>query len=183
MNAVEAVDPDEYDRISLEDFESWLTDGGNPRGIGLTDGKPFGLGLAPLARPDEEQPDGDTQHLRGFAEQPYAPALWGIQLKRHGHSMMRARKLLCLDCFNINDLMEMLAEVEVEVSLERATMKMLYVSGCGTSTCLYEGIRTYRILFGCDCFRFRRGWPSKAAKCHLQVSYQHSLCPRGSPLG
>ena len=96
---------------------------------------------------------------------------------------MRARKLLCLDCFNINDLMEMLAEVEVEVRLESATINTMYVSGCGTSTCLYEGIRLYRILFGCDCFRLRRGRPPKATKCHLQVSYHHSLCPRGSPLG
>lgn len=137
LNAVEAVDPDEYDRISQEDFGSWLGNGGSPRGSGVADEKRFGLGLSTLARLDVEGSDGDSQQLRGHVEQPRAPALWGIQLKRHGHSMMRARKLLCLDCFNINDLMEMFAEVEVEVSLERATMNTPYASCRGTTTYLY----------------------------------------------
>ncbi|CAM9219015.1 unnamed protein product [Laminaria digitata] len=116
-NAVEAVDPVEYAPISPQDFGSWFTDGGSPRGRGVAGGKRLGLGLATLAREDVEHPSGDTEELIGYVEQPRPPALWGVQLKRHGHSMTHARKLLCLDCFNINDLMEMLAEVEVEGSV------------------------------------------------------------------
>lgn len=144
-NALEAVDPVEYAPISPQDFGSWFTDGGSPRGRGVAGGKRLGLGLATLAREDVEHPSGDTEELIGYVEQPRPPALWGVQLKRHGHSMTHARKLLCLDCFNINDLMEMLAEVEVEVSLEcdneyAARFRPWYL------LVLRRYTRTYRIL-------------------------------------
>lgn len=177
MNALETVDLGEDGRISPDDFGSWFANGANPTGRGGPDEKRLGLGLSTLVRPDVEHPGEGTQ-LSGDMEHSRAPALWGDQLKRHGHSMMRARKLLCLDCFNITDLMEMLAEVEVAVSFGNASPNTPWVSAGGTWS-YSDGIRTHRELFE-DCFRhcFGRRLLTKAA-CYFSLC-NVVLCPAPS---
>lgn len=103
-------------RISPRDFGWWLSDEGNPSGIIGSTAEWFECN-SPGDDTDvegEAQANGKVQQERGSVR----TGLWGDQLEGQGHVVMRARKLLCLDCFNVNDLLEILAEAEVMVSLE-----------------------------------------------------------------
>lgn len=112
--AMEDVDRDEDDRISPHEFGSWFSTAGVPKFGAEVSPEPSELGMAsPATSP-------------GKVEQADGAKLWRDQVNDHSHSMMRARKLLCLDCFNVDDLMEMFAEVAVMVGLGRY-MKGLFL--------------------------------------------------------
>lgn len=103
-------------RISPRDFTGWLSDDGNTHGA-----EGFALDAEPLAPPrigkageDDARLDEDVE-VRGDREVGHADSA-GLSGKQH--VVMRARKLLCLDCFNVMELMEILAEVTVAVSRE-----------------------------------------------------------------
>eukprot|EP00752_Nemacystus_decipiens_P007742 g6921.t1 len=102
-------------RISPRDFGWWLSDEGNSSNIMRSTAEGFGCN-APGDDTDveeEAQGHGEVQREEGNVH----AGLWGDQLDGQGHVVMRARKLLCLDCFNVNDLVEILAESEVMGSL------------------------------------------------------------------
>ncbi|CAM9111919.1 unnamed protein product [Ectocarpus fasciculatus] len=98
-------------RISPRDFSGWLSDAGSPHGA-----EGFARDAEPLEPPgngkvaeDDARPDEDVE-LRGDREVGHAD---GAGLLGKQHVVVRARKLLCLDCFNVMELMEILAEVTV----------------------------------------------------------------------
>ncbi|CAM9385209.1 unnamed protein product [Ectocarpus sp. 4 AP-2014] len=98
-------------RISPRDFSGWLSDDGNPHGA-----EGFARDAEPLEPPgigkageDDARPDEDVA-VRGDTEVGHAG---DAGLSRKQHVVMRARKLLCLDCFNVMELMEIVAEVTV----------------------------------------------------------------------
>ncbi|CAB1112380.1 unnamed protein product [Ectocarpus sp. CCAP 1310/34] len=98
-------------RISPRAFSGWLSDDGDPHGA-----EGFARDAEPLEPPgigkageDDARPDEDVA-LRGDREVGHAD---GEGLSGKQHVVMRARKLLCLDCFNVTELMEIVAEVTV----------------------------------------------------------------------
>lgn len=103
-------------RISPRDFSGWLSDHGNPHGAEgfARDAEPLEPSGIEKAGEDDARPDEDVA-LRGDREVGHAD---GAGLSAKQHVVMRARKLLCLDCFNVMELMEILAEVTVTVSRE-----------------------------------------------------------------
>lgn len=115
---MEEMSPNGDGRISPRDFGWWLSDEGSSSGLIRSTAEGFGCD-SPGGDTDveeEAQADGEIQREEGNVH----AELWGDQLEGQGHVVMRARKLLCLDCFNVNDLLEILAEAEVMVSLESA---------------------------------------------------------------
>lgn len=113
---MEEVKPNGDGRISPRNFGWWLSDEGNPNGVRQAAAAGFACdssGVETVGE-DDAQPEGDVRQHDGNVR----AGLWGDQLEGQGHIVMRARKLLCLDCFNVNDLMEILAEVAAMVSLE-----------------------------------------------------------------
>lgn len=112
---MEEMSPNGDGRISPRDFGWWLSDEGNASDIIRPTAEGFGCdSQGDDTDVEEAQADGNVQREGGSVH----TGLWGDQLEGQGHVVMRARKLLCLDCFNVNDLVEILAEAEVMVSLE-----------------------------------------------------------------
>lgn len=107
VRAMEEVARDEDGRISPHEFGSWFSTAGVLKG--------GAEGIPGRSEPGLASPAPSS----GKVEQAESANLWWDQVNGHSHSMMRARKLLCLDCFNVNDLMEMFAEVAVMVGLNR----------------------------------------------------------------
>lgn len=112
---MEEMSPNGDGRISPRDFGWWLSDEGSSSHIIRPTAEGFQCDSPEDATDSEEeaQADGKDQREGGSAH----VGLWGDQLEGQGHVVMRARKLLCLDCFNVKDLLEILAEAEVMVSL------------------------------------------------------------------
>lgn len=115
---MEEMSPNGDGRISPRDFGWWLSDEGNSTGSHIIRSTAEGFGCDSPGDDDtdveeEAQADGKGQREGGSVH----AGLWGDQLEGQGHVVMRARKLLCLDCFDVNDLLEILAEAEVMVSL------------------------------------------------------------------
>lgn len=118
-NMMEEVEPNGDGRISPTNFGWWLSDEGNPNGVGRATAAGFACDSSRIdsVGEDDAQPDEDVmQH-----DKKVRAGLWGDQLEGQGHIVMRARKLLRLDCFNVNDLLEILAEVAIMVSLVAPT--------------------------------------------------------------
>lgn len=113
---LEEVEPNGDGRISQTKFGWWLSDEGNLSGVKRATAASFTCDSSRVdsVSEDNAQPDEDDMQHDGNVH----AGLWGDQLEGQGHIVMRARKLLCLDCFNVNDLLEILAEVAVMVSLD-----------------------------------------------------------------
>eukprot|EP00903_Cladosiphon_okamuranus_P015661 g14463.t1 len=109
---IEEMSPNGVGRISPRDFGWWLSDEGSTGNIIRPTAEGFGS-HSPGDNVEETQADGKVQREGGSVQ----TGLWVDQLEGQGHMVMRARKLLCLDCFNVNDLLEILAEAEVMGSL------------------------------------------------------------------
>lgn len=120
---MQEVGSEEENRICPKDFRSWFSRADVSSGVGAAnEGRP-GPRSASSARPVSPPPTGDV-------EEPSGASMWRDIVERHGDSMMRARKLLCLDCFKVDDLMEMFAEVAVMVS---------YGKNANITFCTYAG--------------------------------------------
>lgn len=119
-NMLEEVEPSGDGRISQTKFGWWLSDEDNLNGVMRATAASFACGSSRVdsVGEDDAQPDEDVLQHDGNV----CAGLWGDQLEGQGHIVMRARRLLCLDCFNVNDLLEILAEVAVMVSLDGAAL-------------------------------------------------------------
>ena len=112
---MEEMSPNGDGRISPRDFGWWLSDEGNSNDVMRPTAEGFGCDSPrDYMGVEKAQTDGIVQREGGSVH----AGLWGDQLEGQGHVVMRARKLLCLDCFNVNDLLEILAEAEVMVSAQ-----------------------------------------------------------------
>lgn len=109
LRAIEEMGSGTNSRISPNVFGAWFSRAGLSNDIGGTNGSRSDRDSSSLIEQDDGQPDSDVEQLD-------AAQLWRDQVKGHGDRMKRARTLLCLDCFDVDDLMEMLAEVAVMVS-------------------------------------------------------------------
>lgn len=141
--ALEEVGPDEGGRISPEDFGLWFSDESTSIGVGATSKKQNGFDPAnvPLAA-DRSGPDEMGQ--------PGASVSWDSLLGGYVHSMMHARKLLCLDFFNVNDLIEMFAEVDVMVRRGEFVRRGFVGSWAAASTCT-AGFNLYTDVMRSRC--------------------------------
>ena len=115
---MEKMSPNGDGRISPRDFGWWLSDEGNSSDVIRSAAEGFGCD-SPGDDTDSEEEAQANRKVQREGENVHT-GLWGDQLEGQGHVVVRARKLLCLDCFNVNDLLEILAEAEVMVSLESA---------------------------------------------------------------
>lgn len=115
---MEEMSPNGDGRISPRHFGCWLSDEGSSSDIIRSTAEGFGCDSpgTDTAVDEVAQADGNVER----EGESVNPGVWGDQLEGQGHVVMRARKLLCLDCFNVNDLLEILAEAEVMVSLGTA---------------------------------------------------------------
>lgn len=111
---MEEMSPNGDGRISPRDFGWWLSEEGSSKDILRSTAEGFACDSPgdDTDADEKAQADGNVQGEGGSVH----AGLWGDQLEGQGHVVMRARKLLCLDCFNVNDLLEILAEAEVMVS-------------------------------------------------------------------
>lgn len=119
---MEEVEPNGDGRISPTNFGWWLSDEGNPNGVRRTTAAGFACHSSRVDSVGEgsTQPDEDVTQHDGNARAGFR----GDQLEGQGHIVMRARKLLCLDCFSVNDLLEILAEVAIMVSLKGTALAL-----------------------------------------------------------
>lgn len=108
---MQEVSPNGDGRISPRDFGWWLFRGVSAEGFAHEPAR-LDSPRSESAGDDDPLPRGDVAQRGKRAGQANTPGLWGDMVAR-------ARQLLCLDCFDVNGLMEMLAEVAIGVSLVR----------------------------------------------------------------
>lgn len=108
---MEEMSPDGDGRISPRDFGWWLSEEGTANGFPTCTAEGFACDspgetttITEASPPDVYQCDSSVR-----------AGLWGDHLEGR-HVVIQARELLRLDCFNVNDLLEILAEVAVMVS-------------------------------------------------------------------
>ncbi|CAM9311953.1 unnamed protein product, partial [Hapterophycus canaliculatus] len=104
-NMMQDVSPNGDGRISPRDFGWWLFNGVGAEGFAHDPARLDSPGNT-RAGDENAQSHGDVAQSRISAGQANTPGLWGDMVAH-------ARKLLCLDCFDVNGLTEMLAEVAI----------------------------------------------------------------------
>lgn len=139
---MQEVSPNGDGRISPRDFGWWLFRGVSAEGFSHDPARLDSPG-SDTAGDGNAQPHGDDAQRGRSAGQANTSGLWGDMVGR-------ARQLLCLDCFDVKGLMEMLAEVAIAVSLVRMApapsqgssqnSRNMAIKGSGRmpSTCFFE---------------------------------------------
>lgn len=131
VRALEATGVDQDGRISLQSFQGWFfAAAGGLRGLS-TNGE--------LETIQQEQ---EMKQAGGLA------AARKNQIIGHGQTMLHARKVLCLNCFSVDDLMETFAEVAMMAS--RNMILLLPRIACRLSTPAASALQVMRrILIKC----------------------------------
>ena len=114
---MEEMSPNGEGRISPRDFGWWLSDEGSANGFTRAAAEGFACDSPGHDATVAEDILSDANQ----GDRSVRAGLWGDQLEGQSHVAIRARKLLRLDCFNVNDLLEILAEVAVMVSMVRVS--------------------------------------------------------------
>lgn len=113
---MEEMSPDGEGRISPRDFGWWLSDEGIANSFRTSTAEGFACDSPRETTAIAE--DSQTDVNQG--DRSVHAGLWGNELEGQGLVAIQARKLLRLDCFNVNDLLEILAEVAVMVSTKQS---------------------------------------------------------------
>jgi len=121
---MEEMNPDGEGRLSPRDFGWWLADEGTANVFPKSTAEGFACDSAGETPTVAENSQADASQ----GDRSVRKGLWGDQLEGQGHVAIRARKLLRLDCFNVNDLLEILAEVADMVSVAFTALANRWVS-------------------------------------------------------
>lgn len=109
LRAMEETGTNHNGRVTWRTFESWFCTAGGPNELGA----------------------GNEEHTRLSQDHPMRAenvAVWSDQFTGLNHKMLQARNLLCMDCFNMDDLMEIFAEVTMMVSAGRVKSRSALIA-------------------------------------------------------